>query len=61
MEISSRLLKVSGQVEIKEDLSFQKDYTIRLSGTVVKREQFDENDGTFKVVFKYKPTEIEIE
>lgn len=61
MEISSKFLKVSSQIELKDDLQFQKSYRVILDGEVVKKEIFDENDGTFKVVFKYKPTSIEIE
>lgn len=60
-EVSSRFLKVSSQIEIPEDLQFQKEYVIRLTGTVVQRVVGDEQDGTVKVIFKLKPTEVEIE
>lgn len=61
MEISSRFLKVSSMVEVPDDMEFQKDYEIKLTGTVVKKEYFDENNGTFKEVLKFKPLTIEIE
>ncbi len=61
MDISSRFLKVSSMIEIPEDLQWQKDYTVKLSGTVVKKEYFDENDGTFKEILQFKPITIETE
>ncbi len=61
MDVSSRFLKVSSMIEIPEDLQWQQDYTIKLTGTVVKKEYFDENDGTFQEVLKFKPLTIEIE
>lgn len=61
MESSSRWIKVSSKIEIPDELQFQKEYTIRLTGTVVKREIGDQQDGTVEVLYKFKATEIEIE
>lgn len=61
MDVSTRFIKVSSKIEIPEDLQFQKEYVIRLTGTVVQRQQGDNQDGTVDVVFKLKPTSIEIE
>lgn len=61
MEPSKRWLKVSSRIEVPEDLQFQKDYTITLVGSVVKKEIGDENDGTVEVTFKFKPVSMEIE
>ncbi len=49
------------KIEVPDDLEFQVDYRIELIGTVVKKEQKDAQDGSGDVLFKIKPTSVEIE
>lgn len=61
MEISIRYLKVSSQIEIplEPNLILDKEYTIQLVGSIVKEEVCSEQNGTVKVIHKFKPIEIE--
>lgn len=61
MDTSKRWLKVSSRIEIPEDLQFQKDYIIHLEGSIVKKEIGDDQNGTVEIMFKFKPTKIDIE
>jgi len=47
MEIDQYQLKINGIITLREPLKFGKDYTITVQATVVKDENFDNQDGQF--------------
>ena len=53
-QISSRVLKLQGQVEIPEDLQMEA-YKIYFEGEVRKIEESDNDDGTLTKTFKFMP------
>lgn len=53
--INSHILKVSGQVEIENEMELGKEYNITISGQVVKTEDLDNQDGTVNRKYILKP------
>lgn len=55
MEINERLVKISaGLVPIEGEINLGDDVQILVSGTVVKTEQMDNQDGTYNLVYVVK-------
>lgn len=58
MEISSHILKISGNAELPSALELGKNYQVQLEGTVVKKEDSDNHNGTFDVKYTIKPVMV---
>jgi len=54
MEISNSEIKINGLVEYFGSLEFQKDYNFNISGSVVKVEDRDNQDGTITKRYVFK-------
>lgn len=65
MKASEHTLKVSGTIEIDEEtakkIAYQQDYVVSATGTLVKIEEYDQNDGTVKKRYSLKLTAVTIE
>lgn len=61
ISISEYQLKISGIGQLKEPLTYDKDYHIIVTASLVKDENRTNNDGTFVKRYVVKLTEIEME
>lgn len=55
MQINEHILKLSGKASIVGPLVIGKDYTFSGTGSVVKVEENDNQDGTINVTYILKP------
>jgi hypothetical protein len=53
--ISSYILKISGSIELPKEIELGKDYDVLISGSVVKKEDIDNHNGTIDVRYTLKP------
>lgn len=59
---NTKYLKISGaRIEIPEDMELGTyDVEVQIKGDVVKEERFDNQDGTYDLVFVLKATEARV-
>jgi ribosomal 50S subunit-recycling heat shock protein len=60
MEINEYILKLTGAASLLEPLENDKDYLISVDGSIVKKSEEPNDDGTMNITFTFKPKTIEI-
>lgn len=53
-QINEHILRLTGKVELEEPMVFGSDYTLTISGQIVKTEDMDNQDGTFNRIYTFK-------
>lgn len=55
MNINSHIIRISGKAELEQAMLLGEEYTIQVTGQVVKQEDHDNMDGTVDRVYVFKP------
>lgn len=53
--INEHILRISGKVSSENPYLIGEDYTIQITGNIVKIEEHDNQDGTVDIVYVMKP------
>ncbi len=61
MNISERIIKISGSAIVPNDLKLGDDVTITVAGSVVKVEHLDNQDGTENIRFVVKAMTVNVQ
>jgi hypothetical protein len=56
--INEHILRISGKVCTDQPYELGEDYTINITGNIVKIEEHDNQDGTIDVIYVMKPEMI---
>lgn len=60
MDINSKILRISGNCELPEELVLGGNYKVIIDGTVVKSQDSDNHDGTYDKLFTIKPVMVDL-
>lgn len=55
MQVNEKILKLQGKISVPQEYILGEDYTIEITGQIVKIEDLDNQDGTVNKVFVFKP------
>jgi len=53
--INEYVLQLTGKASLPKELVIEEAYTIELTGEVVSETKIPNNDGTFNILYKYRP------
>lgn len=58
--INSHSLRLTGKAESPEPLEIGHNYSVVLEGSIVSATETDNNDGTYSVVYTFRPVKVDV-
>ena len=59
-QINSHILRISGKVELLEEVEIGHNFKVAVSGSITSEELKDNQDGTFDKIYRFEPVLVEL-